>query len=108
VAPPPAVRRGSGTPRADRAAEHAVDSDALWTHWAALPERQQRILAMRFYGNMTQAQIGGRLGISQMHVPRLLDAALTRLRDRLTDGAALPRAPRPRCRPNGAAQPATS
>jgi RNA polymerase sigma-B factor len=66
----------------------AVDSDALWTHWSSLPQRQQRILAMRFYGNMTQAEIGSRLGISQMHVSRLLDAALTRLRDSLTEGTA--------------------
>jgi len=81
----------------------AVDTEALWAHWGALPERQQRILAMRFYGNMTQAEIGGRLGISQMHVSRLLDAALTRLRDRLTDGTARPRPPRPRRRDSSAA-----
>jgi RNA polymerase sigma-B factor len=88
----------------------AVETEALWAHWAALPERQQRILAMRFYGNMTQAEIGGRLGISQMHVSRLLDAALTLLRDRLTDGTARPRARRPRRRGGAAAsaRPATS
>ena len=80
----------------DPGIDHAVDTEALWAHWSTLPERQQRILAMRFYGNMTQAEIGGRLGISQMHVPRLLDAALTRLRDRLTDGTARPRRPRRR------------
>ena len=82
----------------DPGIEHAVDTEALWGHWSALPERQQRILAMRFYGNMTQAEIGGRLGISQMHVSRLLDSALTRLRDLLTDGAARPHAPRRRRR----------
>jgi RNA polymerase sigma-B factor len=87
----------------DPGIDHAVDTEALWAHWAALPERQRRILAMRFYGNMTQAEIGDRLGISQMHVSRLLDAALTRLRDRLTDGTARPRAPRPRRLPSGAA-----
>jgi len=76
----------------------AVDSDALWTHWSTLPQRQQRILAMRFYGNMTQAEIGNRLGISQMHVSRLLDAALTRLRDSLTGGTAPARELRPRRR----------
>ena len=80
----------------DPGIDHAVDTEALWAHWGALPERQQRILAMRFYGNMTQAEICGRLGISQMHVSRLLDAALTRLRDHLTDGTARPRARRPR------------
>src|SRR5215471_12093066 len=58
----------------------AVDTDALWSHWSALPQRQQRILAMRFYGNMTQAEIGNRLGISQMHVSRLLARALRYLR----------------------------
>jgi RNA polymerase sigma-B factor len=95
----------------DPGIDHAVDTEALWAHWSALPERQQRILAMRFYGNMTQAEIAGRLGISQMHVSRLLDAALTRLRDRLTDGAARPRAPGPRRRRGQAAasaRPATS
>jgi len=82
----------------DPGIEHAVDSDALWTHWSALPPRQQRILAMRFYGNMTQAEIGQRLGISQMHVSRLLNTALTRLRDCLTGGAGRGREPRPRRR----------
>jgi RNA polymerase sigma-B factor len=74
----------------DPGIEQALNSEALWAHWSDLPQRQQRILALRFYGNMTQAEIGQRLGISQMHVSRLLDAALTRLRDRLTGGAARP------------------
>ena len=38
---------------------------------------------MRFYGNMTQAEIGERLGISQMHVSRLLAGALSYLRERM-------------------------
>jgi RNA polymerase sigma-B factor len=80
----------------DPGIEHALNSEALWAHWSALPQRQQRILALRFYGNMTQAEIGERLGISQMHVSRLLDAALTRLRDSLTGGAGRPGRPRPR------------
>jgi RNA polymerase sigma-B factor len=82
----------------DPGIDRAIDTDALWTHWSTLPQRQQRILAMRFYGNMTQAEIGSRLGISQMHVSRLLDTALTRLRDSLTGGTAPPRKPRPRRR----------
>jgi len=89
----------------------AIDTDALWSHWSTLPQRQQRILAMRFYGNMTQAEIGSRLGISQMHVSRLLDNALARLRDCLTGGSAPPRKPRPRRRAPRAAslgEPATS
>jgi RNA polymerase sigma-B factor len=45
---------------------------------------------MRFYGNMTRDQIGQELGISQMHVSRLLSRALKYLRDRITgmDGPA--------------------
>ena len=48
-----------------------------------LPARQQRLLMMRFYGNMSQAQIGEALGISQMHVSRQLTRALAYLRERL-------------------------
>jgi len=65
--------------------EHALDMEAVSTHWDELPEREQRILVMRFYGNLTQAEIGARLGISQMHVSRLLSRALTHLRGRLLD-----------------------
>src|SRR6185312_2366812 len=61
----------------DPAIEQTVDMESVWTHWQELPEREQRLLTMRFYGNMTQAQIGERLGISQMHVSRLLTRALT-------------------------------
>ncbi|MGH3252361.1 MAG: sigma-70 family RNA polymerase sigma factor, partial [Trebonia sp.] len=68
--------------------EHALDMEAVSTHWDELPEREQRILVMRFYGNLTQAEIGARLGISQMHVSRLLSRALAHLRSRLLDAAA--------------------
>lgn len=50
-----------------------------------LPLRERRILTRRFYGNRTQAQIAEELGISQMHVSRLLAGALRRLRDGLQD-----------------------
>ena len=52
---------------------------------ATLPSREQRILAMRFFGNMTQSQIAAELGISQMHVSRLITKALTTLRHALMD-----------------------
>ena len=60
--------------------EHTLDMESVWAHWGDLPEREQRLLMMRFYGNMTQAEIGERLGISQMHVSRLLTGALGYLR----------------------------
>lgn len=52
---------------------------------ATLPSREQRILAMRFFGNLTQSQIAAELGISQMHVSRLITKALTTLRHALLD-----------------------
>jgi RNA polymerase sigma-B factor len=57
--------------------------EAISVHWKDLPAREQRILIMRFYGNLTQSEIGERLGISQMHVSRLLARALGYLRDQL-------------------------
>jgi RNA polymerase sigma-B factor len=67
----------------DPGLELAVDMDAVAAHWTELPPRERSILLMRFYGNMTQAEIGTRLGLSQMHVSRLQAAALRYLRDRL-------------------------
>ena len=69
----------------DAEMEHTIDMEAVSTHWDELPEREQRILVMRFYGNLTQAEIGDRLGISQMHVSRLIARALGHLRSRLLD-----------------------
>jgi RNA polymerase sigma-B factor len=46
----------------------------------ALPEREQTVLRLRFFENMTQTQIAAQLGISQMHVSRLLARSLDRLR----------------------------
>lgn len=63
--------------------EHAVDMAALGAHWSELPQRQQRILLLRFYGNMTQAEIGQQLGLSQMHVSRLITQSLAYLRERM-------------------------
>ena len=48
-----------------------------------LPPREKKILMLRFFGNMTQSQIAGELGISQMHVSRLLARTLAQLRTRL-------------------------
>src|SRR5579863_1169599 len=69
----------------DPGVEHAIDMEALNAHWGELPEREQRILVLRFYGNLTQTEIGARLGISQMHVSRLMARALAHLRNRLLD-----------------------
>lgn len=46
-----------------------------------LPERQQRILELRFNEDMTQSEIADEIGISQMHVSRLLNRALDSLKE---------------------------
>ncbi|MEH0824213.1 MULTISPECIES: SigB/SigF/SigG family RNA polymerase sigma factor [unclassified Micromonospora] len=50
---------------------------------AALPLRERRILTMRFHDHLTQKRIANEVGLSQMHVSRLLKQSLTRLRTRL-------------------------
>src|SRR5258708_3198752 len=69
----------------DPQVEHTLDLESVAAHWDELPRREQKILLMRFYGDMTQAEIGQQLGISQMHVSRLLSHALGYLRQRLLD-----------------------
>ncbi len=68
----------------------------LVAHWHELPRREQQILVMRFYSDMTQTQIGRKLGISQMHVSRLLAHALSYLRHRILG---TPHEHPARCRP---------
>jgi len=63
--------------------EHVLDMQAVATHWPELPALERKILLMRFYGSMTQDQIGRQLGLSQMQVSRLLSHALGYLRPRL-------------------------
>jgi len=65
--------------------------DAVLTLQPALEilgERERSILRMRFVDNLTQEQIGDRLGVSQMQVSRLLSAILAKLRKRMEDQAA--------------------
>jgi RNA polymerase sigma-B factor len=64
----------------DTGMELVEDLHSLAPLLAQLDERDRRIIHMRFVEELTQAQIGERLGISQMHVSRLLNRLLTRLR----------------------------
>ncbi|GAB3141331.1 hypothetical protein GCM10027290_13900 [Micromonospora sonneratiae] len=58
---------------------------ALGPALATLDEREQRILTLRFYGNLTQSQIAEQIGVSQMHISRLLARALAKLRGQLEE-----------------------
>ncbi|MET8763659.1 SigB/SigF/SigG family RNA polymerase sigma factor [Lentzea sp. NPDC004782] len=59
--------------------------EALHPLLQKLPERERKIVIMRFFGNMTQTQIAQKVGISQMHVSRLLAKTLRQLRDVLEE-----------------------
>ncbi|MFI0907756.1 SigB/SigF/SigG family RNA polymerase sigma factor [Streptomyces sioyaensis] len=67
----------------DPALALAEDIQALKPHLADLDDRDRTLLQLRFGAEMTQAEIGEELGLSQMHVSRLLTRACTTLRERL-------------------------
>ena len=53
----------------------ALDRQSVAAAMGSLPLRERRILALRVYGDLTQSQIADRVGLSQMHVSRLLTHA---------------------------------
>ncbi|MEU6814643.1 SigB/SigF/SigG family RNA polymerase sigma factor [Streptomyces sp. NPDC046860] len=57
------------------------DRAAAWPAIAALPERDRTILYLRFFREMTQSAIAVQLGVSQMHVSRLLNQCFARVRE---------------------------
>jgi RNA polymerase sigma-B factor len=69
----------------DEALEGVEYRESLKPLLEHLPPREKKILLLRFFGNLTQSQIAAELGISQMHVSRLLARTLTQLRDGLTN-----------------------
>jgi RNA polymerase sigma-B factor len=64
---------------------HVDDRSVLGAALGALPERDQVIIRLRFIDGLTQAAIAERLGVSQMHVSRLLAASLKQLRASFAD-----------------------
>jgi RNA polymerase sigma-B factor len=77
----PAVSDSLGA--VDDALEGVVYRESLKPLLEALPPREKNILMLRFFANMTQSQIAADLGISQMHVSRLLARTLAQLREGL-------------------------
>ncbi len=57
---------------------------ALGSALTTLDDRERKIIALRFHGNLTQHEIAEQVGVSQMHVSRLLTRALAKLREHLT------------------------
>ncbi|WSQ13319.1 RNA polymerase sigma factor SigF [Streptomyces sp. NBC_01231] len=71
----------------DPALDMVVDREAVKHRLAALPERERAILYMRFFDDMTQNRIAEQLGISQMHVSRLISRCCGRVRQQVMKDA---------------------
>jgi RNA polymerase sigma-B factor len=71
----------------DRAFTTAEERSVLLPALEHLPERERTILQLRFVDDLTQSEIAARVGISQMHVSRLLARSLTFLRQAYHDDA---------------------
>ncbi len=59
----------------------AEDSATIERLMRVLTDREREILRLRFAEDLTQAEIGERVGVSQMHVSRIIRQAINRLRD---------------------------
>ena len=71
----------------DDALEQAEDRELLAGGLEALEERERQIIFLRFYDGLTQTQIANELGISQMHVSRLIRRALDSIRQEVENGS---------------------
>ncbi|MEV7013935.1 SigB/SigF/SigG family RNA polymerase sigma factor [Streptosporangium sp. NPDC051022] len=78
-----AAALGDVIPDEDDALGVLVDREAVKPLIDKLPVREKNILLLRFFGNMTQAEIAAEFGISQMHVSRILRKVLDQLRAEL-------------------------
>lgn len=74
----------------DDAYDVVVDREAAKEGLRRLPERERAILYMRFFEDMTQSRIADQLGISQMHVSRLISRCCARIRDEALDQGSRP------------------
>ncbi|MFG2312308.1 RNA polymerase sigma factor SigF [Streptomyces sp. NPDC048566] len=79
---------GDALGSADPALDTVIDREAVKSRLRALPERERTILYMRFFDDMTQSRIADELGISQMHVSRLISRCCSRVRNQVMRDAA--------------------
>ena len=70
----------------EREYEVSEDRAVLAPGFKALDDRERRILQLRFFEGLTQSQIAQRVGISQMHVSRLIRRSLETIRETITEG----------------------
>jgi RNA polymerase sigma-B factor len=63
----------------------ASDWNTIQTVLDRLPERERQIVYLRFFEDLTQSEIAGMVGVSQVHVSRLLDKSLRTIRELLAE-----------------------
>jgi RNA polymerase sigma-B factor len=80
----------SADTRSGEGYEHVDSTDAFETAVARLPARLQQVVRLRFDEQLRQRDIATRIGVSQVHVSRLLRQAIEQLRPVLTGGGAAP------------------
>jgi RNA polymerase sigma-B factor len=71
---------GDSLGEVDAGFDRVTDRESVRSLLAALPQREQKVLYLRYFGAMTQRQIADSIGVSQMHVSRILDRTLRDLR----------------------------
>jgi RNA polymerase sigma-B factor len=87
-APSRLERSGSEAIGEEDAAFDDVDNRALLSPaFSTLPQRERTILQLRFVEGLTQSEIATRIGVSQMHISRLLTASLRKLREQIEAGS---------------------
>lgn len=69
----------------DEALAHVEIRQSIKPIIERLPPREKRILLLRFFRGMTQSQIAEEIGVSQMHVSRLLNRTLAELRTSMSE-----------------------
>jgi RNA polymerase sigma-B factor len=79
---------GSAVATDDHDFTHVLDKELVGQLLEQLPARERTIVELRFFDGLTQSQIAEKMGMSQVHVGRLLASTLTYLRGKLPDLAA--------------------
>ena len=67
--------------------ERGEERLSLARSFKVLDERERRILHLRFFSGLTQSQIAHEIGISQMHVSRLIRRSLEKIREEIAEGS---------------------
>jgi len=85
--------RNAATGRSDRGFGDVENEAVVEALISSLPEREQEIVRLRFYDELSQSEIADRVGLSQMHVSRLLRRAFDTLRAEFVGDDTMPTAP---------------